>query len=164
MMNQILFVTSQEAQKIKDAALPGKNCLVVEIDGEKYPTYNDYIRYIEKLLDFPRPCDGIWERYDDWMTDLSWLNYTEYVFIVRNYNDFLSKDTYGKQCFYECFEELILPWWESEVVDHMVDGKPMKMNVYLVHQLYTYELTAKAGIYTERQTEKQSCLYMTETL
>lgn len=131
-MNQIIFTTSKEVQKIKDAALLNKHCLIVEIDGKKYPTYNDYIRYIEKLLGFPWACDGIWERYDDWMTDLSWLNYTEYVFIVEQYNEFLSKDAYGKQCFYESFEKQILPWWESEVVDHMVEGHPMKMNVYLI--------------------------------
>ena len=131
-MNQIIFTTSKEVQKIKDAALLNKHCLVIEIDGKKYSTYNDYIRYIEKLLGFPWACDGIWERYDDWMTDLSWLNYTEYVFIVEHYNEFLSKDAYGKQCFYESFEKQILPWWESEVVDRMVEGRPMKMNVYLI--------------------------------
>ena len=87
-MNQIIFTTSKEVQKIKDAALLNKHCLVVEIDGKKYPTYNDYIRYMEKQLSFPRPCEEIWERYDDWMTDLSWLNYTEYVFIVEHYNGF----------------------------------------------------------------------------
>ncbi len=87
---------------------------------------------MEKRLSFPRPCEEIWERYDDWMTDLSWLNYTEYVFVVEHYNEFLSQDAYGKQCFYESFEKQILPWWESEVVDHMVEGHPMKMNVYLI--------------------------------
>ena len=83
-MNRIIFTTSKEVQRIKDAALLNKHCLVIEIDGKKYSTYNDYIRYIEKLLGFPWACDGIWERYDDWMTDLSWLNYTEYVFIVEH--------------------------------------------------------------------------------
>ena len=87
-MNRIIFTSLQEVQKIKDAALLNKHCLIVEIDGKKYPTYNDYIRYMEKQLSFPRPCEEIWERYDDWMTDLSWLNYTEYVFIVEHYNGF----------------------------------------------------------------------------
>ena len=29
------------------------------------------------------------------------------------------------------FAEIILPWWEGEVVGHMVDGKPRGFLIYL---------------------------------
>jgi hypothetical protein len=41
-------------------------------------------------------------------------------------------DSVHKRMIIDLFKNEILPWWEYEVVNHVVDGTTRKFNVYLV--------------------------------
>ena len=62
--------------------------------------------------------------YEDWITDLVWLHKEGYVLIIYNFKHFLKEDLYTKRQFIEGFEEIILPFWEKDIEQCVVEGKP----------------------------------------
>lgn len=50
------------------------------------------------------------------------------IFVAR----FLKDDLNAKAHILEDFENVILPWWETDVINHVVDGKPRFFSVYLI--------------------------------
>lgn len=129
MKNKIIYVSVDEMKEIKLRFQ--NNVLVVEIEGKKCSNLTDYLCLMSNLFCFPTKSRGL-DSYNDWMTDLSWLNRNEIVIIIYDYSVFLNQDLSLKKCIIENFEKVILPWWESEVVNCMVDGKTKKVTVYLV--------------------------------
>ncbi len=129
MTNKITYVSVDKMKEIKLELQ--NNVLVVEIEGKKCSNLTDYLCLMSNLFCFPTKSSGL-DSYNDWMTDLSWLNSNEIVIIVYDHSEFLNQDLYSKKCIIENFEEVILPWWESEVVNYVVEGKTKKVMVYLV--------------------------------
>lgn len=130
MGNQVKTVSLYDAKKIISNYIT--NSFLVEINGNQITTFAEYMKFIEKVLQFPESCQGNANIYLDWMRDLSWLSHNEYVFVIYNYDSFLKKDFKGKEWFMEAFTQIILPWWNYDVINHVVDGKTKKMSVYLV--------------------------------
>ena len=54
------------------------------------------------------------------------------AFIFENYDGFLKDDLSSKDLFLEILEEDVLPWWESDVENHVVGGKVKSFQVYIV--------------------------------
>lgn len=131
MKNCIKTINASKVEIIKTQAKM-RNAFVVEIEGSQISNFNEYMYFIEKVLKFPSPCEDIPERYEDWIRDLSWFPYSEYTFIVYNYGLFLHENPREKGWFIDGFKNMILPWWEKDVVNHMVGGETKIMNVYLV--------------------------------
>ena len=69
--------------------------------------------------------------YNDYINDLMWIEQKEIVLIINNYDLMLVDNLKLKNDIMADFEEIILPWWEEEVVGHMVGGMPRKFLVYL---------------------------------
>ena len=69
--------------------------------------------------------------YNDCINDLMWIEQKEIVLIIHNYDLLLIDNLKLKNDIMADFEEIILPWWEEEVVGHMVGGVPRKFLVYL---------------------------------
>ncbi len=72
-----------------------------------------------------------WHIYDDWMTDLDWLNTNSVVLIIFNFSDMLTGFPEVKEKIVTRFKEDILPWLGSEGVNCVVCGKPKEFNVFL---------------------------------
>ncbi|MBE6571402.1 MAG: hypothetical protein E7656_04090 [Ruminococcaceae bacterium] len=92
------------------------------------------MEFLEVVLSFPRKrgrTEGYTSRCDDWMRDLSWEDYDEYVFIVYNYSQFLFSDYHGKGVFFSAFEEYT-KFWEYGVEHCVVGEKSKDFNLYLV--------------------------------
>lgn len=123
---------------------------IVKIDGKKIKTEEDWLYTMAEAFHFPVPISGTtqnmywfegaystrkypmtWQIYDDWITDLEWLNTNSVVLIVLNYSDMLIDFPDAKEKVITRFKEDILPWWESEVVNCVVGGKPKEFNVFL---------------------------------
>lgn len=106
--------------------------MVVQIDGKRCATLDDYLSFIYQRLNFPfldrRPnILG----YDDWMTDSAYFHNDIIHFIIINYNMFLSEDAEEKAKIMDKFVRFML-WWEHDVVECVVGGKPKEFNVYIV--------------------------------
>ncbi len=131
MENKMHYVNGQQISQIKKELHATEGLWIGEIDGALIDTWEDYASVIERLMQFPTSCKSF-ASYDDWITDLSWLNATGYALIIQNFDLFMSKDLKGKTIVMESFEEDILPWWQEEIKNCVVEGEPKPFNVYLV--------------------------------
>ena len=108
-----------------------KTGYVASIDGAKLQTKQDYLEAMEKALKLPS-CHNNWDAYDDWMTDLEWIDDKKIIVIFYHYTSMLSHDSQVKELILDIFETSILPFWEEEVKHVVVGGEPKEFQVYLV--------------------------------
>ena len=131
MENRMYHVTNEQISQIKRKLHSIKGLWIGEIDGALIDTWEDYAHVIEKVMQFPTPCKSFLS-YSDWITDLSWLHASGYALIIKNFNRFMSKDLEKRKIVIEDFEEDVLPWWQDEIKNCVVEGEPKPFNVYLV--------------------------------
>lgn len=122
--NQLIRIKSLDGMR-----LPGRN---FKIDGEKVKTRTDFFLVMEETLCFPECCDDSIDAFSDWMRDLSWIAEDHINVIIYSEKSFLSKDLNFRNLILDVFSEDILPFWESEVLYTVVEGKCKNFNVYLV--------------------------------
>ncbi len=112
------------------------NTYKVEVDGEKIQTWEDYITVVQDEFKFPTACLDSMDRYVDWITDLSWLDKTKpieaYILIIRNYNSFLSRNDTLKNLIITSFVDHILPFWEEDIKQMVIEGETRIFCVYLL--------------------------------
>ncbi len=82
-------------------------------------------------LQFSIRAKGL-DGYLDWMTDLTWIEKPEVIIVIYEFKDFLENDLQIKEAIIEDFKKIILSWWESEVVNCVVEGETRKITLYLV--------------------------------
>ena len=100
------------------------------VDGKRVQTKVSFMEQIEKGLEFPTGCAGKFSRFEDWIRDLSWLPKEKGVCIwITDYEDLLKKDAKSKGIIEEIFKEEVLPFWETEVVKNVKNGKPREFYV-----------------------------------
>jgi hypothetical protein len=127
--NSIVKISSDETiiQEIRS----NSKVFVVEIDGSKISSWNDYVSEIQDKFHFPSPCNDSIDRYLDWMRDLQWIEKDEIAVIINNYDEFLNDDPQLKNDLISDFNDVILPFWQEEVMEVIVEGNPKKFMVYL---------------------------------
>ena len=130
--NSIQRISNNEFETIKQSIFMKQNACIVEMDGYEIQSWKSYIGEIENKFKFPTTCIDSVDRYLDWIRDLSWLEKEEYVLIIYNFEKFLSNDLELKNEIIMCFEEYILPFWQSEVEEVVVEGKAKSFMVYFV--------------------------------
>lgn len=131
MRNKVIYTNRKNAME-QIRILQNKKYLVVELDGNAIKTKNDFLDAIEKLLNFPSKCEGLVSRFDDWITDLGWLDKETGICIaIYSYSDFLADDETFKSILVEDLEDDILPFWESEVVNVVKGGEPRNFVVFI---------------------------------
>lgn len=108
------------------------NALKVEIDGAEIQTWKDFIGFIEKSFQFPTTCEDSMDRYLDWIRDLSWLKHEAFIISVKNSKQFFANNSKLRDEILNDLEEVVLPFWESEVEEVVVDGKSKLFRVYLI--------------------------------
>lgn len=113
--------------------LEKSNHLIVMLEGSKIKSKRDFFSAIEQSLNFPGKCEGLFSRFDDWITDLGWLEKGKGICIaINSFLEFLSDDIEFKNMLLEDFEEDILPFWENEVVNVIKGGSPRSFVVVLI--------------------------------
>ena len=132
MDNKIVCVTKEEAEVIKENSICNKDIFFVEINGESIRNEEEYVQAMADAFIFP---DKLPSRklgwYNDYICDLMWIEKKDIVMLVRDYDSMLVDEVETKKIIMDDFAEIILPWWEGEVVGHMVDGKPRGFLIYL---------------------------------
>ncbi|XRG79820.1 barstar family protein [Rossellomorea sp. GAMAL-10_SWC] len=130
--NKIYKITSSEISQIKKEMIHDPSLFLVEMDGEKIHTWEEYIVQIERKFEFPTTCIDSMDRYLDWIRDLDWIEKDSFVIVIYNYNDFFSSELELKNKIINGFKDTILPFWEEEVERVVVEGKAKSFKVYLV--------------------------------
>ncbi len=134
MKNRIVYVNEQEADAVKAEALQKENVFFAELDGRSIQTEADYVREMELVMNCPYEKSDMYLKlgwYHDWICELLWLGEKDVVLLLRGYDFMLRNNEKTKKRIVEDFEEIPLPWWEGEVIGHMVGGKPRSFMVYL---------------------------------
>lgn len=129
--NSIEHIDFIDKEKFK-ISLNKDNIYLVELDGKAIQSWKSYIIDIQNKFQLPTSCLDSIDRYLDWMRDLQWINEEEIVLIINNYNYFLRNDSKLKEELILDFEEELLPYWEKEVKNEVIDGVPRPFKVYLV--------------------------------
>jgi len=129
MINEIVRL-SNEQFKIKNPTTTLNNCFVVNING------NLILRKVQlfnKLKEeYSLPDINGWDSISDWLTDLSWIQASNFQLNIFSYSNFMSKDHDSKKIFLELFSEDILPFWATEVLTTVVGGVPKGFIVYCI--------------------------------
>lgn len=110
--------------------IPKAGDFVVTLEGKKIQQKEQFLKKMENAFHFPRACEGLMARYNDWMTDLDWINEKSIALIIKDFKCFLSDDPYFKKKVMKNFEENILPFWEDRVTKVVVDGETREFNIY----------------------------------
>lgn len=131
MKNKIIHTSFKEMEKIKNSLNQNNKAYIVEIEGKQCPYLAEYLDLMSNLFQFPIKAKGL-DGYNDWLRDLSWINKKEIIIIINDFEEFLWKDASAKKMILEDFKEIILPWWETEVLNYMVGGETKKVLIYLV--------------------------------
>lgn len=130
--NKVLSVNSKDIEIIKTKFVSNDKAYIVEINGTQIQSWEDYISDIQNKFRFPTPCFDSVDRYLDWMRDLDWLKKEEYVLIITHYGLFMRNDSELKKQIVSDFSDIILPFWQDEVKEVVVEGKTKLFMVYLV--------------------------------
>lgn len=130
MRNKIQYISMQDIPQLKTKLQQKKELFIVEIDGKQCVHLIDYLNEMSECLQFPIKAKGL-DGYNDWMRDLSWIKAQQIVILISNYRDFLREDIPSKEAVIKDFNQLILPWWESETNDFVSDGEVKEMTIYI---------------------------------
>ncbi len=131
MKNKIIHMNQADFVEVNRQIYRNGDVFCVEINGTECKHLSEYLSDISGKLQFPTEAKSF-DVYDDWMTDLSWLDKDNIIIIVYHYADFLRQDLLAKRKIIENFEQSILPWWEVEVCNCVIDGKTKSFLVYLL--------------------------------
>lgn len=127
-----------QAKKIKKE-LEKKNIFIGEINGKKINTLEDYMNVIIKEFNFPenvfKNIDSI-DAYNDWMTDLSWLeDYEGYAIFIYNLKHMLNMDSVKKEIILNNFDEVIVPFWTNDIEKIVVGGEKKEFLLFDVKRI-----------------------------
>ena len=101
--------------------------IIINIDGKEVQTKDSFFKHMEEALSFPEKCNGKYARFEDSMTDLSWLPQDRGICIIINgYDEFLKNDLKNKTIIEEIFKKNVIPFWTDGVTKYVKGGKPRK--------------------------------------
>lgn len=132
MNNKIVYVTKEKIDEIKNCSLYNENIFIAEIEGAKIKTEADYVQAMSNAFAFPHKLPAMkigW--YNDYICDLMWIKQKNIVLIIHEFDLMLCDEPKLKKVILDDLEEIILPWWEGEVVGHMVGGMARDFFIYL---------------------------------
>lgn len=131
MKNKIISMPEKKFTSVGNQIRKNEDIFYAEIDGKEIGNLSEYFESVSRVFHFPRPA-SIWDVYNDWMRDFTWIDKDNIVFVIRHYGKFMRNDILNRKEVIDDFQELFFPWWEEEVVHHVVGGKPKKFTVYLL--------------------------------
>ncbi len=139
MRNKITTIVQSESKSIIEECKI-RNIFVAELFGSKIHGIEDFFRDVSKAFEFPDLFNKYrnMDAYLDWIRDLSWLLYNNkcsgFALIIYDYKIFMCDDYRRKEQIIRSFAEVVLPYWEEDVI-HCTNnghGTPRPFNLYLV--------------------------------
>lgn len=135
--NELVFLSETSYLKYQKTINEANNLnsYIINIDGNSIQSVECFLDVMEKKFHFPWKCEGIFDRYEDFMTDLSWLDKhsDKIILTIMHYNQLLKNDLQSKYMITESFYDSILPFWEREVDWIAAPGKRKEFKVFCVN-------------------------------
>ncbi len=130
--NKIIRTTEMNYLKELKVIKSNSKVFLLELDGLEIKEWYDYIEIVEKAFQFPTSCLNSIDCYLDWLRDLSWLDYDAFIILIKHSEKFLENQQQLKKQILDDFQEVVMPFWQSEVKEVVVGGKTKIFNVYLI--------------------------------
>lgn len=112
-----------------------RNTYLVTLDGEKISSTKDLFDEISKQFNFEYEDVSWgynWYAFDDLMTDLNWIDNDQIVMIISSYDLFMRDDINEKNRFLNYMSNSIIPFWENQAEENIVQGQRKSFTVYCV--------------------------------
>lgn len=133
-MNKLYKMTAKEFEE-KEILYKHSDTKYIVMDGNDITTYEEYFDRLWQAFDFSDLPEG-WKKDNhseyDFMTDDDFLPNDKYVFIIKNYEQFMKSNPTEKNRIEKRYNNYLLPFWDEEVERVVVDGKRKDFNIYLV--------------------------------
>lgn len=133
-MNKLYRMTKEEFEKRK-ILYKYNDVKYIVMDGKGIETYEQYFDKLWDVFNFSEIPDG-WEKdyhtEDDFLTEMDELPDDKYIFVIKNYDDFLANNIEEKAEIEDYYENYLLPFWDEEVERVVVEGKRKDFDIYLV--------------------------------
>lgn len=133
-MNKLYRMTKEEFEKRK-ILYKYNDVKYIVMDGKGIETYEQYFDKLWEVFNFSEIPDG-WEKdyhtEDDFLTEMDELPDDKYIFIIKNYDDFLANNIEEKAEIEDYYENYLLPFWDKEIERVVVEGKRKDFDIYLV--------------------------------
>ena len=135
MNNKLKYIDNAKSMELQTNV--NQDSFLVIIDGTEISSWTDYWNSISKAFCFPELpsyMQANYHSYYDLMTDLTWLKKENIVLIIEHANAFLEHDLQLKNDILNDFQDYLLPFWESEALEAVVNGKTKNFSIYLVKE------------------------------
>ena len=133
-MNKLYRMTTKDFEK-REILYARDDTKYIVMDGDGVNTYEEYFDRLWDCFNFSEIPDG-WKKdfytENDFLKDILELAEDKYVFIIKNYDEFLSQNLKEKALIEDYYENDLLPFWDSEVEACVVGGKRKDFDIYLV--------------------------------
>ncbi len=133
-MNKLYRMTKEEFEK-KKILYKYNDVKYIVMDGKGIGTYEQYFDKLWKVFNFSEIPDG-WEKdyhtEDDFLTEMDELPDDKYIFVIKNYDEFLANNIEEKAEIEDYYENYLLPFWDKEIERVVVEGKRKDFDIYLV--------------------------------
>lgn len=133
-MNTLYRMTKDEFEKRK-ILYKFNDVKYIVMDGKSIETYEQYFDKLWEVFEFseiPKDWEKDYHTEDDFLTEMDELTEDKYVFISKNYDDFLSNNSEIKRRIENHYKNYLLPFWEEEVERVVVEGKHKEFDIYLI--------------------------------
>ncbi len=133
-MNTLYRMTKDEFEKRK-ILYKFNDVKYIVMDGKGIETYEQYFDKLWEVFEFseiPKDLEKDYHTEDDFLTEMYELTEDKYVFISKNYDDFLSNNSEIKRRIENHYKNYLLPFWEEEVERVVVEGKHKDFDIYFV--------------------------------
>lgn len=133
-MNKLYRMTKEEFEK-KKILYKYNDVKYIVMDGKGIGTYEQYFDKLWDVFNFSEIPEG-WEKdyhtEDDFLTEMDELPDDKYIFVIKNYDEFLANNIEEKAEIEDYYENYLLPFWDEEVERVVVEGKRKDFDIYLV--------------------------------
>lgn len=133
-MNKLYRMTKEEFEK-KKILYKFNDVKYIVMDGKGIETYEQYFDKLWEVFNFSEIPDG-WEKdyhtEDDFLTEMDELPDDKYIFVIKNYDEFLANNIEEKAEIEDYYENYLLPFWDKEIERVVVEGKRKDFDIYLV--------------------------------
>ena len=133
-MNKLYRMTKEEFEK-KKILYKFNDVKYIVMDGKGIETYEQYFDKLWDVFNFSEIPEG-WEKdyhtEDDFLTEMDELPDDKYIFVIKNYDDFLANNIEEKAEIEDYYENYLLPFWDKEIERVVVEGKRKDFDIYLV--------------------------------
>jgi hypothetical protein len=131
--NKIIYIDNDEKANFMKLYCDNPETYTAEIDGKKVKNTQNFIDIMWSVFNFPYPEEKhSLDAYDDWITDLSWINEKNIGLIIKNYKYFLKKNPVDKNFVRNELLPDAVQFWVYECTQVIVEGQPRGFMVFLL--------------------------------